>query len=496
MTVAAFNGYSDMTNMANDMTRAKTMGDGMPDFSMNRRTLLGAAASLPVVSAGRSLKASTRDDVLVIGAGVAGLHAAMLMEDMGLTVKVIEAADRVGGRVNTLYDVESRPDAGAQEVGPMYARTLSTIDQLGLEMRDWMGGNIKYALNVRGATMDPGTWSDSKVNTLSGADREMPPYALSARYMPGADNPLEDIESWLEPTAHAYDISMGDHLRAEGASEEAIRLMSIGGQADSLDEESLLWRYRGQRVRIWARGQGQLKQIVGGMSELPRAMAASLNGDVVLNAPVAAMEDHGSHASVTCTDGRRFEAGRIICTMPTTVLKDVAILPGLPALQQQAIETLPYGEGTSVFLSIKDPFWEADEMGSSLWSDQNMRAFHWVNETAEYIWVFLAGAGNKPVRDLSEAECQAYVMEQLLAMRPAMKGRVNVEGVWCWSQNPWTRGTYAYRSPGHIRTYGNMAANAVGRIHFAGEHTAVLQPGLEGAMESGERAAIEVLETI
>ena len=492
MTVLANNGYSDMTNMAIHIKG----GHVMPQFSLNRRRLLGAAATVPLLTTAGRLKAASRDDVLVIGAGLSGLHAAMLLEDMGVSVKVIEAADRVGGRVNTLYNVENRPDAGAQEVGPMYARTLSTIDQLGLEMRDWMGGGIKYAVSVRGATMDAKTWSGSKVNTLSGADREMPPYALSARYMPGADNPLEDIESWLEPSAHAYDISMSDHLRAKGASEEAIRLMGIGTQADSLDQESLLWRLRSQRVRIWARGQGQLKQIVGGMSELPRAMAASLKGDVVLNAPVSAMEDHGSYVSVTCSDGRRFEAKHIICTMPTTVLKDVAILPGLPALQQQAIDTMPYGEGTSVFLSIKEPFWEADEMGSSLWSDQNIRAFHWVNETSEYMWVFLTGTGNKPVRDASEEDCTAYALDQLYAMRPAMKGRVKAEGVWCWSQNPWTRGTYAYRSPGHISSFGNAAAHAVGRLHFAGEHTAVLQPGMEGAMESGERAAIEVLETI
>ena len=65
-----------------------------------------------------------------------------------------------------------------------------------------------------------------------------------------------------------------------------------------------------------------------------------------------------------------------------------------------------------------------------------------------------------------------------------------------WSTNPWSRGTFAYRRPGQIAKYGNIAAATHARLHFAGEHTAVLQSGLEGAMESGERAAMEVLDKV
>lgn len=77
-----------------------------------------------------------------------------------------------------------------------------------------------------------------------------------------------------------------------------------------------------------------------------------------------------------------------------------------------------------------------------------------------------------------------------------MRGQVEPIGVMNWSAHLWSRGTYAYRAAGQIARYGNICAQAHGRLHFAGEHTAVLVPGLEGAMESGERAALEVLERI
>jgi monoamine oxidase len=86
-----------------------------------------------------------------------------------------------------------------------------------------------------------------------------------------------------------------------------------------------------------------------------------------------------------------------------------------------------------------------------------------------------------------------YALRVLTRARPSMQGRVEPIGVMNWSRHPFSRGTFAYRAPGQIARYGNVAADIHDNLHFAGEHTAVLLQGMEGAMESGERSALEVL---
>lgn len=105
----------------------------------------------------------------------------------------------------------------------------------------------------------------------------------------------------------------------------------------------------------------------------------------------------------------------------------------------------------------------------------------------------MTGPVSRPLRAMSDADVLAYAARELEKARRSTKGALEPIAAVNWSANPWTRGTYAYRKPGQIATYGNIAAAAHGRIHFAGEHTAVMQSELEGAMESGERAALEVL---
>jgi monoamine oxidase len=97
---------------------------------------------------------------------------------------------------------------------------------------------------------------------------------------------------------------------------------------------------------------------------------------------------------------------------------------------------------------------------------------------------------------LSDADLRERLFGDLLAARPSMRGRVEPIAVMNWSANRFSGGTFAFRAPGQIGLYGNVAAAAHGRIHFAGEHTAELLSGLEGAMESGERAAVEVLRVL
>ena len=120
-------------------------------------------------------------------------------------------------------------------------------------------------------------------------------------------------------------------------------------------------------------------------------------------------------------------------------------------------------------------------------------AFRIRYDGGHYLWNYKSGPRNAPYRGLSEAQIRARAQAELIEARPSLKGRITPLAVVDFDRYEWTRGHLAYRAPGQITRFGKVVGEAHGRVHFAGEHTAVTASGMEGAMESGERAAFEVL---
>ncbi len=461
---------------------------------LSRRSLLAVvpAAALPFAGKSRVVRDA---DVIVVGAGLSGLHAAQLLEEAGQHVIVLEGATGVGGRVRTLHDAPERCETGGSEIGPYYARVLSQAERFNLTLRAGAIPKIDFALHIDGTVMAPGAWATSPRNTVVGPAHAMPPYELSAAFLP-RDSGLKELDSWLEDSRASEDPSLLELCRRRNADPLALRLLAAGIEADDLAMESVLWARRRRKIAEWAgNGLAAFSHIVGGMSLLPEAMAASLHGDVLLGRRVTAITTGRDKATVTCADGQRFRASHVICTVPLPMLRRIALEPGLPKLQAEAVAQIPYGQAVSLYLRVTAPFWEEDKLGSSLWSDTLGRAMRWATPSGEYIWVMVGGAASRRFRTMSDQDISAVLLRELIAARPSMAGRVAPIAVMNWSANPFSGGTFAYRSPGQIGRYGNIASTPLGRLHFAGEHTAELLSGLEGAMESGERAALEVLRS-
>lgn len=469
---------------------------------ITRRTALAALGASGVALAASRVSASAGAldaDVIVIGAGLAGLQAAILLQDEGARVLVVEARERVGGRVHTLDHLPGRPESGGTEVGSGYARTLAMIDRVGgLPMHRWADTvQLQFALNVRGQLMTPAQWDAASVNDLPPGERSaggMGPFALSQTTLP-RPSPLPDLDSWLDPTQAALDVPFDQYLRGRGVSDAAIGYLDATLSTGGTRSVSALWQLRGARVAPQMGSIDGLRTISAGMSRLPESMRKMLRGDVLLGSPVAAIRDRGDHVEVVTRSRRRLRAARVVCTAPLPVLRDISIEPGLPPLQREAIRNVPYTRGLSVFFHVDAPYWDKDGLPASTLSTGPLgRVFRYAYPGGHYLWNFRAGASARGYERLNDVEAGERALREFIAARPSVAGAIRPVAVVNWDRDPWMRGHLPYRAPGQIVRYGDVLRQPHGRVHFAGDHTAVLMTGMEGAMESGERVALEILQ--
>jgi monoamine oxidase len=462
-----------------------------------RDFVTGAARGAATLALAGCSGSTTATDVVVIGAGLAGLNAARALEKQGARVTVLEASDRIGGRVQTLDDAPGAPEIGAADVGTIYTRVLATIDELGLEIKPWPGGMPNYWFHFQGQGFTSAEWPELDINPFAGKLRNVNPSGIAQFFMP-RPNPLPDLGAWLNEEFASYDVPHGEFLAAQGADAQALRYALIGQQFDSLDKLSTLWMLRTGRFALtsmeaaFAAGKPIRYFVAGGMSRLTDAMAASLAREVRLGHRVTAIEQDGGGVTVNCDNGQRLRAQIAICTAPLTILRQMRISPALPALMAEAVQQIPYGQGTSVILNVTAPYWEQDGLPANMWTDLPIeRAF--INPSTigegEHLWVFSTGPADLAGRGWTDDEIASFVVTELARVRPSTVGRLEPVGVRAWTRDPMTLGTYAARAPGQIERFGQLFSEPAGRLIFAGEHAAELNLGIEGAMEAGEHAA-------
>jgi monoamine oxidase len=359
-------------------------------------------------------------------------------------------------------------------------------------------------LALDGEIIRQAEWPTHPANDFPERDRQQLPWNYH-RVLTMRDNPLADPSEWLDAKHAALDVPAHDWFRSLGLSDRAIALaygLNVSFGRDARDVSALLLLFRGafsREQRALARSESLGFTVRHGVQRIPEALAASLANGVELEHAVTAIELHGDRAVVTCANGRRIGAGHVVAAVPPPVLRRIAIEPKLPALQAEAIATLPSQPLTQVYLAPRSRFWEQDGYAASLFTDTRagmVAAARNRDDPAEVTSLAAWITGDNAAaldRMASPAEAGRSVIAAIETLRPAAKGQLELIGLHSWGADAYAGGAWSYFRPGEVTRFAAVLGESHGRLHFCGEHLATTSRGMEGAMESAEEAAAAIL---
>ena len=461
-----------------------------------RRLLQGSLAGIAAGLSGGCAKHRSGRKVVVVGAGLSGLNAALILERWGFEVQVVEARERVGGRIWTLDALPGSPEGGGNVMGANYGRVLKAAHDLEVPLRS-PPRTLPSDYFVDGQRIARDDWASAEANPLPDAWRNIPPSRLMGKL--NASNPLLQTRAWHDPTLMASDTSALSGLSALGFPDAAIRLIGANNSyGNNLDETSLMSLYRvmGEFGRLSGPALA-VKEATQGNMRLPEAMAGQLARPIEMGSPVTAVHQSSAATRVTLASGETVDADAVIMTLPLPALRRIDM--DLPASQATLLETVDYHKVVQLHCIVEAPFWERAGWGGSWWTDNLLgRVFtRPIPGTSRFnMTVWINGDDCDALNAMDEATCIDRISRALWDLMPDAREVTSVGQLVRWSNDPFAGGVWALWRPGQAATAHAALRAPAGRVFFAGEHTAEAYRGMEGAMESGERAALEVMRLL
>ena len=431
--------------------------------------------------------------VIVAGAGLAGLTAAVELFDAGARVTVVDVRDRVGGRVWTLRDGwlnEQHAEAGADLIDEDQDEMHKLAARLGLQLVPILDGGFGFAAGREDGptSVDSGPGRARWRTLRERLEPVIRTYRLIDRRWDSVvarDLARISVAEWLET------------VKADASTRALVRGLRGFFLADATDLSLLVLI---DQLADDAPGGAHMFRIKGGNDRLASGLARILGDRVHLRTRLLAISQTRDHVRVRLRNENGAEsdmtADYLVCAIPATMLRDIACDPPLPAEQREAILRLKYGRATRTVLQFERRFWQQRGRLKAYGTDLPIGAVWDGNEEqpGPYGLLSLLAGGSASVETqalLAHGGIDRLVRE--LEWLGAREMPVRASRVISWEDDPWARGGYAYFDPGYDPAWRLWLAKPHGRILFAGEHTSGQWQGyMNGAVESGFRAAKEV----
>lgn len=465
-----------------------------------------AALALPNVAraAGRGglVLQGAPKSVVILGGGLAGLSAAYELKKAGHTVTVLEARKQPGGRVRTLREFD---DGLYAEAGPIafpqnHAFTWGYAEEFGLPVRLALRLGLESVAHIQGEFFRIGANTQIPLD-LKPSERQAGinglPLLYLQDYMREVGNPRRG--NWPNDTLRAIDsMSLRELLKQQGASDAAIAILEasqLGILGFGFDSVSAMDGVVTEAIATGA----PFYEFVDGNDLLASALKKRVKKQFRKQAVVKRIEHSDTGVAVFYEQGgitQTLTADYAVCTLPFPVLKDIEIFPAFSEDKRRAIDELKLTPVTRTYLQFRRRVWEESKLDGYGITDLNIQNTYSPTLTQSGTRGILASyTGGQRALDfgaMTESARQDATLRGVTRLFGNMNKQFERGVSQVWHDDPWAKGAFAYFEPGQMATLLPVAQRAEGRIHFAGEHTSAWHGWMNGALESGNRAAEEI----